>query len=109
MAAGYKKGDVVAIVETRVTTFAFGSGRPSETSTTIKIVRVESAARDGSTIKSYRAYPKSPVYQYENRYNRFKLMTIESAQEAARRLFDGATYFLDYDSQEAAKAAILAA
>ncbi len=109
MVAAYKKGDVVAIIETRVTTFAFGSGRPSETSTTIKIVRVESATRDGSTIKSYRGFPTSPVYRYENRYNRFKLMTIKSAQEAARRLFDSATYFLEYDSQDAARAAILAA
>jgi hypothetical protein len=107
----YKKGDVVALIETRVTQFAIGSGRPSETSTSIKIVRVESATRDGKTIKSYRGYPGSPVYRYENRYNRFKLMTIKSGttQDAARRLFDAATYFLDYDSQEAARAAILAA
>jgi hypothetical protein len=107
----YKKGDVVAIIEARVTQFAFGSGRPAETSHSIRIVRVQSATRDGSSIKSYRTYPASPVYKYENRYNRFKLITIQSGrtQDAARRLFDAATYFLDFDTQESAKAAILAA
>lgn len=107
----YKKGDVIALIETRVTQYAIGSGRPAETSHSIRIVRVESAARDGKSIKSYRTYPTSPVYKYENRYNRFKLMTIQSGttQAAARRLFDGASYFLDYDTAEAAKAAIIAA
>lgn len=109
MTKTYQKGDVIAIVETRVTQFAFGSGRPAETSHSIRIVRVESASRDGAAVKSYRAYPTSPVYKYENRYNRTKLLAISNMQDAARRLFDSATYFLDYDSQEAAKAAIVAA
>lgn len=105
----YKKGDIVAMIETRVTQYAIGFGRPAETSQSIRIVRAESASRDGATIKSYRAYPTSPVYPYENRYNRTKLMTIQSGttQDAARKLFDSATYFLDYDTQEAAKAAIV--
>jgi predicted nucleic acid-binding protein len=109
--AAFKKGDIVAIIETRVTQFVIGSGRPAETSHLIRIVRVESATRDGATIKSYRTYPASPVYKYENRYNRFKLMTIQSGttQNAAKRLFDAASYFLDFDTQDAAKAAILAA
>lgn len=107
----FKKGDVIAIIETSITQFAFGSGRPAETSHSIRIVRVESATHDGASIKSYRAYPGSPVYKYENRYNRFKLMTIQSGttQQAAKRLFDAATYFLDYDTQEGAKAAIVGA
>jgi len=109
--AAFKKGDVVAIIETRVTQYAFGSGRPAEMSHSIRIVRVESASRDGVTIKSYRTYPTSPIYKYENRYNRFKLMTIQSGtvQNAARRLFEAATGSLDYDSQEDARAAIVAA
>lgn len=107
----FSKGDIIAIVETRVTQFAIGSGRPSETARTIRIVRVESVARDGSMIKSYRGYPGSPVYPYQNRYNRFKLMTIQSGttQIAARSLFDAAKYFLDFDTQEAVKAAICGA
>lgn len=107
----YKKGDVVAIIETRVTQFAIGSGRAAETSHSIRIVRVESATKDGKMVKSYRTYPASPVYKYENRYNRTKLMIIQSGttQSAVRRLFDNATYFLDYNTQEAAKAAIIAA
>lgn len=109
--AQFRKGDVVAIVETRVVQFAFGSGRPAETSHSIRLVRVESATKDGATIKSYRTYPASPVYRYENRYNRSKLMTIQSGttQDAARRLFESATYMLDFETQDAAKAAILAA
>ncbi|WP_439392566.1 hypothetical protein ACRQ5Q_24385 [Bradyrhizobium sp. PMVTL-01] len=107
----YRKGDIIAIVETRVTQFAFGSGRPAETSHNIRIVRVESTSRDGKAVKKYRAYPGSPVYAYENRYGRFMLMTIQSGttQDAARRLFDSAKYFLDFDTQDAAKAAITAA
>lgn len=109
MTKAFKKGDVVAIVETRVTQFAFGSGRPAETSHSIRVVRVESASADGATIKSYRGYPASPVYKYENRYNRFKLLAIQTQQDAAKRLFGAATYFLDFDSQDAAKAAIVGA
>lgn len=107
----FRKGDVIAIIETRVTQFAFGSGRSAETSHSIRIVRVESAAADGASIKSYRTYPGSPIYKYENRYNRFKLMSIQSGttQNAAQRLFDAATNSLDFDTQEAAKAAIIAA
>jgi hypothetical protein len=107
----FKKGGVVAIIETRVTQFIIGSGRPSETSVNIRIVRIESASRDGKKINSYRPYPAGPVYKYENRYNRYKLMTIQSGtlQQNARRLFDAATYFLDFDSQDAAKKAVLEA
>lgn len=109
--AGFQKGDVIAIVETRVITFAFGSGRPSETYQSIQLVRVESASRDGATIKSSRKHPASPVYKYDNRYNRYKLLAISDAamQRAARSLFDSAITYLEYQTQEEAKAAIVAA
>jgi hypothetical protein len=107
----FKKGDVIAIIETRVTQFVFGSGRPAETSHSIRIVRIESASRDGRKVKSYRPYPGAPVFPYRNSYNRIKLMTIQSGtlQQNARRLWNTATYFLDFDSQDAAKKAILEA
>jgi len=105
----FQKGDVIAIVETRVTQYVIGSGRPSETSINIRIVRVESASRDGVTIKSYRGYPGSPIYKYDNPYNRTKLMSIKDKgmQPAAKRLFNAATYFLDFDTQEKAQSAVL--
>lgn len=107
---GFKKGDIAAIVETRVAQYAFGSCRPVEKQTTFRLVRVESASRDGATIKKYSTYPGSPVYPYENRYNRFKLMAIGGEnQDKARKLYSAAEYFLDFDSQEAARNAILEA
>lgn len=107
----YSKGDIIAIVETRVTQYAIGSGRPSETSTSIRIVRVESASRDGVTVKSYRTYPTSPAYKYENRYNRYKLLPIQrgTLQANARRLFEASKTALDYDSKESAQKAVLEA
>ena len=110
MTGQFKKGDIVAIVETHVTQFVIGSGRPAEKSHTVRLVRVESASRDGTKINSYRAYPHSPVYKYDNHYARYKLMAIGGEnQEKAKRLFEGAAYFLDYNSQEKVKNAILSA
>ena len=87
MTGQFKKGDVIAIVETRVAQFMVGSGRPAETSHTIRIVRIESASRDGAKINSYRAYPHSPAYKYDNHYARYKLMAIGGEnQEKAKRL-----------------------
>jgi hypothetical protein len=107
MTKQFSKGDIATIVETRVTPYVHGS-RPAETSTTIRIVRIESASRDGATIKSYRTHPGSPVYKYDNHYARYRLMTIRGAMQAnARRLFDAATAPLDYNSQESAQGAII--
>lgn len=104
-----KKGDICAIIETHVTHFAFGSGREPTKRHNIRIVRAESATRDG-LLKKYRAYPASPVYSYSNRYGATKVMTIVGEPQAhAQRLFDKAAYFVDFDNQEAAKAAIMAA
>lgn len=105
-----KKGDIIAIVETRVAQFVHGS-RPAETSTTVRIVRVESASKDGVQVHKYRTYPGSPVYT--NHYTRFKLLTIGGTmiggtmQVNAQRLFNAATGPLDYDSQESARGAVL--
>jgi len=105
MTKQFQKGDVIAIIETHVTQYAIGSGKPAEISHNIRIVCVESASRDGVTIKTYRAYPGSPVYKYDNWYNRTKLMSIKDKGKA-ERLFNAATYFLDFDTQEKAKDAI---
>jgi hypothetical protein len=104
----FTKGDIVAIVETRVTLFVHGM-RPSKTSTTVRIVRVESASRDGNHVGKYSTYPGSPTYPYNGRYNRSKLLAIKCAnmQKNARRLFDAATGPLDYDSEKSAQGAVI--
>ena len=104
----YSKGDIIAIIETRVTQFMIGSGRPSETSTTIRIVQVASASRNGALLLKYRTHPKSPIYKYDNHYARYKLLTISGAMQAnAQRLFAAALAPLNFDDQEKAKGAIL--
>ncbi len=108
MAKTFSKGDIVAIVETRVTQFVIGSGRPPETSPTIRIVRVESASRDGAKVLKYRTHSRSSAYKYDNHYARYKLLTISGGmQPNAKRLFDAAAGPLEFDDAEKAKGAIL--
>lgn len=105
----FKKGDIAAKIVTTLTHYGFGSGRAATTHHSIEIIRVASATRDGR-VKKYQTSMTSPAYQADVRYGREKYMTISGdAQLMAKRLFETAPDMrsLRFDSQEAAKAAIL--
>lgn len=104
----FNKGDIVAIITTTVAHYA--DHRPATKSHAIRLVRVESATRDGVGVTKYAAYPGSPSYKYDNPYGRHSLRVIGGDNQAkARKLWDAAKYFLDYADQDEVKNAILGA
>jgi hypothetical protein len=102
----FRKGDIIAILETRVTKWV--DNRPTKMSTIVHIVRIDSVTRGGVAIKTYSMWPSSLICKYENPIGRYKLLTIsdDAMQTAARKLFNAASFFLDFDSVDAAKLAI---
>lgn len=109
MACHVKKGEMVAIVTATVSQPAFGSSKPATTHYSIRLVLADSATRDGA-LKKFRTYPGSPVYPFDNRYGKYRTMSIPAHMQAnAKRLYDAAKYFLDYDDQEKCKDAIRSA
>jgi hypothetical protein len=108
---GFKKGDVVAKVSTSVAHYGFDSGRVPTISSSIEIIRVSSASKDGR-VKSFQTRNGSPVYKHDDRYGRVKFLAIGGEnQPKAIRLYEAAqsTDSLRFDDPESARAAIAGA
>lgn len=106
-----KKNDIVALVTTTVSNFAFGSGQAPIKNHRIDVVRVAAASR-GGRVRKYQTYIGSPVYAHHDQYGRTMVLTIGGEmQERAARLFAAAASHEDlrFTDQESAKAAIAAA
>jgi hypothetical protein len=109
-----KRGDLVALETKHVTTFVIGSGRPSETRTQFKLVRVAKASRTGDVV-AIEEIGYGTVLQLAHlaSYNyRPRIHCIPTKQVEAQRLINSLSQDAlntGWDSAESIKAAILAA
>lgn len=105
-----RKGDIAARITTTVVHYGFGTGRAPTSHSTIEIVQVSSATKDGK-VKSYQTRNGSPVYKQAFDYGKTRWLEIGGENQAkAARLYEAATSTdsLRFDDPETAKAAIAA-
>jgi hypothetical protein len=113
-AAKAKRGDLVALETKHVTTYVIGSGKPSETRTCFKLVRVAKASRTGEVMAIEEiGYGTVRQLKHLAGYNYYqpRVHCIPTKQVEAQRLIDSLSQDAlnaGWDSAESIKAAILA-